>query len=469
MNPILALSGTRQAALIRSGEITSLELIDLHLARIAAVNPALNAVIDLLAEPALAEAAAVDHRRAAGIPLRPLEGVPFSVKDSIEVQGTVCTAGTLGFRHNPPSTRDATLVALLRQAGAIPLARTNLPDLLFSFETDNLIHGRTNNPYDLARTPGGSSGGESALIAACGSPFGLGSDAFGSVRVPAHCCGIASIKPTSGRLSRRGHVPPAGGWGETVWQIGPLARRVEDLITLMPLLTQPDPLDRTQIPMPYRDPASLDLRTLRIAVVTDNGHATPDADTIAAVRAAAAALAPHVALIEERTPAALARAYDLEMKFFAPDGSGGLRAYLKDIGSHQTHPLLDAWLAKHERYRTDLAGFTSYWSELDAFRDEMHAFMQGCDAILSPVASRPAVLHGTSVDEETFRGFGYTMAHSLTGQPAAVVRAGTSSDGLPIGVQIAARHWREDVALALAQLIEQDFPLPPVTPLPSPE
>src|SRR5262249_53712989 len=160
-------------------------------------------------------------------------GVPFSIKDSIEVEGTVCSAGTLGYRNSPLSLRDAAVVARLRAAGAIPLARTNLPDLLFAFESDNLIFGRTNNPYDLERTPGGSSGGEAALIASCGSPLGLGSDCAGSVRVPAHYCGIASLKPTSGRLPRTGHVPPAGGWIETLWQIGPMARHVEDLSAMM--------------------------------------------------------------------------------------------------------------------------------------------------------------------------------------------------------------------------------------------
>ncbi len=167
----------------------------------------------MLAETALAAARQSDERRALGRRRGALDGVPFSIKDSIEVEGTVAAAGTLGFRDAPRSTADATLVGRLRAAGAIPLARTNVPDLLFAFESDNLIYGRTNNPYDLTRTPGGSSGGEAALIAACGSPFGLGSDAAGSVRLPAHFCGIASLKPTSGRLPRTGHVPPAGvGW-----------------------------------------------------------------------------------------------------------------------------------------------------------------------------------------------------------------------------------------------------------------
>jgi amidase len=177
MTDLLALSGTAQARLIRNGELSSAELVDAHLQRIDEVNPKLNAVVELLAAEARQSARRIGEQRSRGAALGPLAGVPFSVKDSIEVEGTVCTAGTLGLQSAAPSLRDATVVARLRAAGAIPIARTNLPDLLFAFETDNLLHGRTNNPYDLARTSGGSSGGEAALIAACGSPFGLGSDA----------------------------------------------------------------------------------------------------------------------------------------------------------------------------------------------------------------------------------------------------------------------------------------------------
>ena len=145
---------------------------------------------------------------------------------------------------------------------AIPIARTNLPDLLFAFETDNLLFGATNNPYDTARTSGGSSGGEAALIASCGSPLGLGSDAAGSVRLPAAFCGIAAIKPTSGRLPRTGHFPPAGGWIEALWQIGPMARHVEDLCTVMPLLAGGDGRDATVVDMPLHDPARVELAQL---------------------------------------------------------------------------------------------------------------------------------------------------------------------------------------------------------------
>jgi amidase len=457
MEKILAFSGTRQAALIRDGELTSRALVEAHLARIDEVNPVLNAAVEVLRDSALLEAEIVDRRRAAGEPMRPLEGVPFSIKDSIEVEGTVCSAGTMGFRNAKPSKQDATLVARLRSAGAIPLARTNLPDLLFSFESDNLIYGRTNNPYDHMRTSGGSSGGEAALIAACGSPFGLGSDAAGSVRVPAHYCGIASLKPTSGRLARTGHVPPAGGWLEMVWQIGPMARRVEDLWTMLPILLGMDGKDRTVVPMPYDDPAQVPLRDLRIAFFANNGIVTPDAETREIVRAAAKALASEVHSVEECRPPGIEESYDLEMKMIGPDGGDGLRNFLKDIGSTEVHPLLDSWLNKLEAYRTGVAGFAEYWSSLDKFRNRMYEFGRRFDAVVSPVAATPAVLHGASIDTEVFRGFSYTMTYNLTGWPAAVVRCGTSRDGLPIGVQIAANPWREDVTLALARLLEGEY------------
>jgi amidase len=454
MTNLLELSGTAQARLIRDGKVSSEELIDAHLQRIAQVNPSLNAVAETLEDSARQAARAVDRQRAQGAPLAPLAGVPFSIKDSIEVQGTACTAGTLGLEHATPSTRDATLVARLRAAGAIPLARTNLPDLLFAFESDNLIRGRTNNPYDLSRTSGGSSGGEAALIAACGSPFGLGSDAAGSVRLPAHFCGISSIKPTSGRLPRTGHVPPAGGWIETLWQIGPMARRVEDLRTLIPLLAYPDGRDHTVIGMPNGNPEAVDLAGLRIAFFTDNGIAGAGPETIAAIQHAAAALTGEVRVMEERRPPGIEESYDLEMQWIGPDGGDALRDFLASIGSTRTHPLLDGWLKKLEPYRTNLAGFAGYWAALDRFRARMLAFLDNYDAILSPVCAHPALPHATSIEENIFPGFSYTMTHNVTGWPAAVVRCGQTEAGLPIGIQVAAHPWREDVALRIAERIE---------------
>jgi len=435
------------AQLIRERSISSTELVRAHLDKIAQVNPRINATVEVFTERAMKDAAAADQRIAAG-EARSLEGLPFSVKDSIEIEGAVCTAGTIGREHAPPATRDATLVARLRSAGAIPIARTNLPDLLFAFESDNLLFGRTNNPYDLTRTSGGSSGGEAALIASCGSPLGLGSDAAGSVRVPAAFCGITSIKPTSGRLPRTGHVPPAGGWIEALWQIGPMARRVEDLIHVMPLLAGPDGIDYTSPGMPLGDPRDVKLQALRAAFFTDGA----DAEVSAVVRKAAATLSGSV---EEARPACLDEAYDLEMKLIGPDGGDSLRAYLAEAGSTRVHPLLTGWIDKLEPYRTDVAGLQRYWQEWDRYRAEMTAFGREYDVILCPVYAHAALRHGESVVEENFRGFHHTMAFNVAGWPAAVVRCGTSSHGLPLAVQIAASPWREDIVLAVAEFLER--------------
>ncbi len=450
MRDVLSLSGTRQGQLIREGLISSVELVTAHLDRIDEVNPALNAAIEILRESALRTARETDKNKPAG----PLAGVPFSIKDSIEVADTICSAGTLGYKSNAPSKRDATLVARLRAAGAIPIARTNLPDLLFAFESDNLIFGRTNNPYNPDRTSGGSSGGEAALIAACGSPLGLGSDAAGSVRLPAHYCGIATIKPTSGRLARTGHVPPAGGWIEMLWQIGPLARRVEDLWTMLPILLGADGEDRTVVPMPFPGRVEKALANLRIAYFTDNGILAADSDTVTTVKAAALKLAAAVKSVEERRPRLIERSYDLEMELLGIDGGDGLKEFLTDIGSHRTHPLLEGWLSKLEAYRTDVKGFAKHWSALDDFRNAMHECLNEYDVLISPVSFSPAVPHGASTTEDVFPGFSYTMTHNLTGWPAAVVRCGTSREGLPIGVQVAAAPWREDIALTVAEYLE---------------
>jgi amidase len=457
MHPVLRCSATEQASLVRSRKISSVELVRAHLEQIATVNPQINAVVDLLADKALATAHACDESLALGERTGPLEGVPFSIKDSIEVEGRLCTAGTLGRRRAEVSAWDATLVARLRRAGAIPIAKTNLPDLLFAFESDNLLFGATRNPYALDRTSGGSSGGEAALIAACGSPMGLGSDAAGSVRVPAAFCGIASIKPTSGRLPRTGHFPPAGGWIERLWQIGPMARRVEDLSRMMQLLVGGDGADATVVDMPFPDPAEVDLRGLRVCVYTDNGFAAADGEVIQTVNAAARALCDVVAGVVEERPPGVELAYGLEMKLLGPDGGDSLRAYLHSLGSKQVHPLLAGWLEKLESYRTDLAGFEGYWAEWDWFRTQAARFLKRFDVIVCPVSARPALLHGTSIADENFRGFSYTMAYNLLGWPAAVVRCAQSAQGLPIGVQVVAHPFCEHVALAISTHLESVF------------
>ena len=267
-------SATQQAKAVREKQISSEELVGACIKRIGEVNPKLNAVVQLLAQDALQQACEADKALAKGEIKGPLHGVPFTLKDAIETEGVICTAGTEGRASYVPK-EDAAVVKRLRAAGGILLGKTNCPEFGWAWESDNLVYGRTNNPFDLSLSPGGSSGGESAIIAAGGSAFGLGSDAGGSVRFPAHCTGIASIKPTSGRVPRTGHFPGPGGTLDALWQIGPLARYIEDLNAVLPIIAGIDWRDAAIVPMPLGDATRVDLKPLRVAFHTDNGIETP--------------------------------------------------------------------------------------------------------------------------------------------------------------------------------------------------
>src|ERR671924_2067836 len=233
MNEFIYASATALARAIRAKDVSAVEVVKPSLQGIAEVNPALNAVVQLCAEAAQAEARAADAALARGQIIGPLHGVPMTIKDSLDTAGVITTGGTKGRAAFVPA-QDATVVARLRAAGAILLGKTNTPELTLAGETDNLVYGRTNNPYDVSRTPGGSSGGAGAILASSGSALDIGSDTGGSIRLPAHFCGIAGIKPTSGRVPRTGHITPFGGVMSPLTQIGPLARFVEDLILTLP-------------------------------------------------------------------------------------------------------------------------------------------------------------------------------------------------------------------------------------------
>lgn len=431
-----------------------MELVQAHLEQIERLHSAIHAVTRTLQHSALRDAEAADRKLASGEACGPLHGVPVSIKDSIDVTGVPTTAGTLGRRDAPPATEDATLVRRLREAGAIPIAKSNLPDLLFSFESDNLIFGRTNNPYSLERTSGGSSGGEAALIAACGSPLGLGSDSAGSVRLPAHFCGIASIKPTSGRLPRTGHVPPAGGWIERLWQIGPMARSVADLRLAMQILSGEDGEDFTSPPVPLLDPP--DLRNLRVAFFEDNGFAACIPPVKNAVRRCAQFLSQAGAAVEEERPPGVEQAYELEMAIFGADGAEGIDAYLAEHGSAAVHRLTTDFVNRMRPFRTSGAAFAQRWAQWDEYRAHMNRFFERYDAVVCPVYTQPALRHGESRIDSNFEGFSYTMAWNLAGAPAAVVRC-AEFEGLPIGVQVVAKPWRDLTALAISEAIEAEF------------
>ena len=437
------------ATAIKDGEISSEEVVRHHLERIAEVNPPLNAVVALRAERALDEARSADRRQAAGADLGPLHGVPMTIKDSLDTEGLVSTGGTKGRTDFVPA-RDATVVARLREAGAILLGKTNTPELTLSYETDNLVYGRTNNPYDLDRTPGGSSGGAAAILAAGGSPFDVGSDYGGSVRLPSHCCGTAGIKPTSGRVPRSGHIFPPGGMLDAFQQLGPMARTVGDLAPLLSILSGPDGIDPAISPAPLGDPTAVDLASLRVLFFDDNGILTPTEGTRAVVRRAADSLAGDVAAVSEGRPGGLEESFEICTGLWNADGGASTRRLLASYGT--TESSLGGIQTGEPASAEELDALIHRW---DDFRRRMLSVFEANDVLLSPVNANPALPHGTSTAGSNFLGFSYTMTHNLTGWPAAVVRCGTSTDGLPIGVQVVAPPWREDLALAVALRLER--------------
>ena len=428
--------------------MSSAELVDACLARIERVNPALNAVVAVCPERARREAEVADAEVARGALRGPLHGVPITIKDSLDVAGLVSTWGTRGRAGFVPAA-DATVVARLRAAGAIALGKTNTPELTMGFETNNRVYGRTRNPYDPARTPGGSSGGAAAIVAAGGAPLDLGSDTGGSIRLPAHFCGVAGLRPTSGRVPRTGHAIGPGGAADALTQIGPIARRVEDLALALRLIAGPDGCDPFVAPVPLGDPTGVELSGLRVALLVDNGIAKPDPAVEAAVRAAAGALAEAGARVEERRLPGIEETLDLFMRVVVIDGGIDIRQLLARCGTAlEESPL--AGLAQlpapsgDERVR-----IVARW---DALRARLLAWTQDWDLVVSPANAHAALRHGES--DARIPAFSYTMTWNLAGWPCVVVRAGSSPEGLPIGAQLVAPPWREDVALAAAARVE---------------
>ena len=452
MEELIYASASAIAQSIREKRVSCREVVEAHLSRIEQVNPRLNAVVQLAAERARAEAATADAALARGESMGPLLGVPMTIKDSLDTEGVISTGGTMGRAKHVPA-EDAMAVARMRTAGAILLGKTNTPELTLAGETNNLVYGQTNNPYDTSKMPGGSSGGAGAIVAAGGSPMDLGSDTGGSIRGPANFCGIAGLKPTSGRVPRTGHVVPYGmGAVDSLTQNGPMARFVEDLATIMSIISGPDGRDPAIVPAPLGDPAAVVLNGLRVAVYTDNGIMTPLKEIMETVERVAATLPEAGISVQEDRPSVLTQAVDLFNGLSTADGRAWVKRLLERCGTTEVHP----WLEKRveDAKPMGIAEFTDLLERIDQYRSEMLQFMENYDAILCPAGAYWALPHGDTFKEENSKALGYTAAYNLTGWPGAVVRGGTSPEGLPIGVQVVAKPWREDVALALAGYIE---------------
>ena len=444
-------SALRLGTAIRRREISAVEVLDAILARIDKVNPTINAVVQVDRERARESAKAADRERAG--PEKPLHGVAVTIKDSFDTAGIISTGGTWGRRaYVPPE--DATVVARLRKAGAIILGKTNTPELTAGGETDNEVYGRTSNPYDPSRTCGGSSGGAAAIIAAGGSPFDCGNDTAGSIRLPAHFCGIAGLRPTNGRISRAGHITGPEGILQSITASGPMSRHVEDLTLGLQVLTGPDSRDPFMVPMPLYDPAAVTLRELRVAVFTDNGVISPTPEIARAVTDSAAALRSAGATVTEARPEGFADASQAGFRMMTGDGAATLLRIMDRWGTDKEHSDVRVGLERAPAMPT--AEFTALLEKIDAARLAMRAFIDRFDLIICPVNVEAAVAHGTT-GERVVPGASYTLPYSVAAWPTGVVRVSTTATGLPIGVQVAAGPWREDRVLAALAHLEKAF------------
>lgn len=455
--PLYYQDATALAALIRTKQVTPREVVQAHLDRISAVNPALNALVTLLADEALLAADAAGKAVLSGAPLGALHGVPFTAKDSIDTAQVLTQRGSPIFRGRIPAV-DATSVARLKQAGAILLAKTNLPEFSYSTETDNLLTGRSNNPWNLARTPGGSSGGESAAIAGGLSPLGLGTDLAISVRGPAAQTGIIGFKPTHGR------IPMTGIWPRVPrrnWHVGPMARSVRDVALAYALLAGPDGLDGFATLPRHVDTgvgATPD-RPLRVGWLVEPGFGPIDAEVAATVQAAAEALHGAGCVVEPVRIPALEQEHPLDL-FNQLHVMELKPAFAEATAGHEAEmfAISKAMLRTPD---TALHAYVLAEQAAERLRDGFAAYFQRYDALLCPVLPLPAHAHGLINGQPVPATFvqNATVPLNVTGLPGISLRFGTSHDGLPIGVQLVGNWWAESTVLHLAALLESVSPV----------
>ncbi len=466
---LTSLSAGAMAKAVGSKQISPVELVEAHLLRIEKLNPAVNAFVHVDSESALLAAKSAEQAVAKSRTSAPLHGVPISIKASIDVEGLRCEAGAK-LRAGYIPTKDAPLVARLRAAGAIVLGVTNTPELLMAWETDNLLYGRTNNPWDLSRTAGGSSGGEAAAIAAGCSAGGVGSDGGGSIRVPAHFTGICGLKPTPGRIPATGHFPNSVGPFALLGVVGPMARTVADLQILFSVMQGPDDGDPSFAPVPLRSIQLSDIQ--QVGYFEDDGKTPVTAETRIAVNTAASSLQRAGMKVTPFRPQRLEEARQLWWKFFGLAGAMLLGPMLSGH-EHELSPILKQfreWTAVEPAHTAE--SLLTTWIERDVVRAEILSAMREFPILLCPVAAIPAFQHGEREWLVEHRAVKYLDAWSycewfnLLGFPAAAVPVGRSKEGLPIGIQVVGRPWEEESVLSVAAAVEREcggWQEPPIT------
>jgi Asp-tRNA(Asn)/Glu-tRNA(Gln) amidotransferase A subunit family amidase len=462
LSQLTLLPAVEQLALLREEKISPLELAEEHIREIKRLNPRLNAIVnftDLDAERIRSQARAL---MAASEPRGPLYGLPMTIKSSIATAGLRCEVGSL-LRQDIMAEEDALVVSRLWRAGANILGATNCPEFLMAYETDNRLHGRTNNPWNLEFTSGGSSGGESAAIAAGMSAAGLGSDSGGSVRTPAHFTGICALKPTPGRIPALGHVPPCIGPFSVLGAVGPMARTMEDVRLLFESLCHPDAMDPASPPVPLRPISRSKLKQIPIGYFEDDGLVPVTPETRLAVNAAIRVLRDHGFSVQPFRPGTLEAARKLWWKFFVRCGAMFVESIVADRRKHLSPVLLDFLSIAHQEPPLSGEELLHAWADFDLVRSQMLQEMQQFPILLCPVCAIPAFRHGERswiVDGrrvDYLDAMRYTQWFNFLGAPAAVAPVGKSPEGLPIGVQVAGRPFADEIVLAVANAIDKEF------------
>jgi aspartyl-tRNA(Asn)/glutamyl-tRNA(Gln) amidotransferase subunit A len=456
-NELIYKEASEIAELIAQRDISPVEVMKAHLDRIAEVNPKVNAIVTLAAG-ALEAAKRAEAAVRSDARLGPLHGVPFTVKDGIDTAGVPTQRGSPIFKGRVPDT-DATVVARLKAAGAILIAKTNPPEFSYSIETDNLLTGQTNNPWNLEYTPGGSSGGESAAIAAGMSPLGVGSDLSISLRGPAAHPGIVGFKATHGRMPMTGHWPRVP---RRFWHIGPMARSVRDVALAYSSMAGPDGADGFSIMSPGLDTGvgTKSIRQVRVGWIASPGFFGPtDPEVVATVKAAAYALSNAGCHVEE-----------VRLPWLEQTDANSILWKLQQMESRPEFERVtaghEAQIFRHARLVLDtpdtpIAEFVAAEQAVERLRDSFVDYFQRYDVLLCPVTPFPATRHGLNdlvVDGKTvspFHVMSATSPFSLTGMPALSMRFGTSRDGLPIGVQIVSSWWAESSVLDVGMRLEK--------------
>jgi Asp-tRNA(Asn)/Glu-tRNA(Gln) amidotransferase A subunit family amidase len=455
---VTLLPAVAQLALLQQRKISALELADEHIRQIEQLNPSLNAFIEFDAEAVRTQARLTDESGARGA----LAGLPLSVKSTIPIQGYRCEIGST-LRRGTLAEEDAVAVSRLRASGATLLGTTNCPEFLMAYETDNLLYGRTSNPWNLAYSAGGSSGGAAAAIASGMSAGGLGSDSGGSVREPAHFCGICALKPTPGRVPGRGHMPPCVGPFSILGAIGPMARTIADVSLLFETIAGHDAIDPVSTPVPYRRVSMEEAKQIPVGWFEDDGSTPVTPETRDAVRYAARALEEQGFRVERFRPAALEEARQLWWKFFMQCGA---MVYAPTIAGREAElsPIFREFLELgREAPPLTAEQLLDAWTQCDGVRGKLLAEMRRFPVLLLPVCAVPAFRHGERewmVEGQRVRyldAMRYTQWFNLLGAPAAVVPVGTSAEGMPIGVQIAGRPFEDELILAVAACVERAF------------